>query len=80
MTCPANYIEIIAEAEFRNSRAINIEELEIKNYTIAGGKSEALIYSAIAAAEVPEATDLSNTAVNPTSATITASEVGLMTH
>jgi hypothetical protein len=53
----------------------------VKNYAIAGGgKSvEVPIYSAIAAAAVAEATDLSNTAVNPSSVTITASEVGVMT-
>jgi N4-gp56 family major capsid protein len=53
----------------------------VKNYTIAGGgKSvEVPIYSAVAAAAVAEATDLSNSAVDPSSVTITASEVGVMT-
>jgi len=37
------------------------------------------VYPVVSAAAVNEATDLSNTAVNPTSATITASEVGVMT-
>ena len=47
---------------------------------IGSGKTvEVPVYPTIAAAAVNEATDLSNTAVNPTSATITASEVGVMT-
>lgn len=74
------YTEIVAEAEFviqEKSLMMNL----VKNYTIAGGgKSvEVPIYSAIAAAAVSEATDLSNTAVDPSSVTITASEVGVMT-
>ena len=74
------YTEIVAEAEFviqEKSLMMNL----VKNYTIAGGgKSvEVPIYSAIAAAAVAEATDLSNTAVDPSSVTITASEVGVMT-
>ena len=50
-------------------------------YPINGsGKTvEVPVYPTISAAAVNEATDLSNTAVNPTSATITASEVGVMT-
>jgi len=50
-------------------------------YPISGsGKTvEVPVYPTISAAAVNEATDLSNTAVNPTSATITASEVGVMT-
>jgi N4-gp56 family major capsid protein len=53
----------------------------VKNYTIAGGgKSvEVPIYAAVSAAAVSEASDLSNTAINPSSVTITASEVGVMT-
>lgn len=74
------YTEIVAEAEFVIQEQSIMKNL-VKNYTIAGGgKSvEVPIYSAIAAAAVNEATDLSNTAVNPTSVTITASEVGVMT-
>jgi len=74
------YTEIVAEAEFVIQEQSIMKNL-VKNYTIAGGgKSvEVPIYSAIAAAAVSEATDLSNTAVNPTSVTITASEVGVMT-
>ena len=50
-------------------------------YPIAGsGKTvEVPVYPAITASAVNEATDLTNTAVNPTSQTITASEVGVMT-
>ena len=50
-------------------------------YPIVGsGKTvEVPVYPAITASAVSEATDLTNTAVNPTSETITASEVGVMT-
>ena len=50
-------------------------------YPIVGsGKTvEVPVYPAITASAVNEATDLTNTAVNPTSQTITASEVGVMT-
>ena len=50
-------------------------------YPIVGsGKTvEIPVYPAITASAVNEATDLTNTAVNPTSETITASEVGVMT-
>ena len=47
--------------------------------TGSGKVAEVPVYPAISAAAVNEATDLSNTAVNPTSATITASEIGVMT-
>ncbi len=74
------YTEIIAEALFVAQERSIMRGL-VKNYTIAGGgKSvEVPIYSAVSAAAVNEATDLSNTAVNPSSVTITASEVGIMT-
>ena len=45
----------------------------------SGKVAEVPTYPAISAAAVNEATDLSNTAVNPTSTTITASECGVMT-
>jgi len=45
----------------------------------SGKVAEVPVYPAISAAAVNEATDLTNTAVNPTSATITASEIGVMT-
>jgi len=53
----------------------------VTTYPIVGsGKTvEVPVYPAITASAVNEATDLSNTAVNPTSQTITASEVGVMT-
>ena len=53
----------------------------VRNYTIAGGgKSvEVPIYGTVSATAVNEATDLSNTAVDPTSVTITATEKGIMT-
>ena len=74
------YTEIVAEALFVASEQSIMRNL-VRNYTIAGGgKSvEVPIYANVSAAAVNEATDLSNTAVNPTSVTITASEVGIMT-
>ena len=53
----------------------------VTTYPISGsGKTiEVPVYPTISAAAVNEASDLSNTAVNPTSATITASEIGVMT-
>ena len=53
----------------------------VRNYAITGGGKavEVPIYAAVSAAAVSEATDLSNTAINPSSVTITASEVGVMT-
>ena len=74
------YTEIVAEALFVASEQSIMRGL-VRNYTIAGGgKSvEVPIYANVSAAAVNEATDLSNTAVNPTSVTITASEIGIMT-
>ncbi len=74
------YTEIVAEALFVASERSVMRPL-VKNYAISGGgKSvEVPIYSAVSAAAVSEASDLSNTAINPTSVTITASENGIMT-
>ena len=74
------YTEIVAEAQFVIQEKSIMRNL-VKNYTIAGGgKSvEVPIYAAVAAGAVSEASDLSNTAINPSSVTITASEVGVMT-
>ena len=74
------YTEIVAEALFVASEQSIMRPL-VKNYAITGGgKSvEVPIYSAVSAAAVNEATDLSNTAINPSSVTITASENGIMT-
>ena len=74
------YTEIVAEALFVAQEQSIMRGL-VRNYTIAGGgKSvEVPIYSSVSAAAVNEATDLSNTAIDPTSVSITASEVGIMT-
>ena len=74
------YTEIVAEALFVAQEQSIMRGL-VRNYTIAGGgKSvEVPIYSAVSAAAVNEATDLTNTAVNPSSVTITATEKGVMT-
>ena len=74
------YTEIIAEALFVASEKSLMRGL-VKNYQIVGqGLSvEVPIYAVVSAAGVNEATDLSNTAINPSSVTITASEIGIMT-
>ena len=74
------YTEIVAEAQFVINEKSIMKNL-VKNYAISGGgKSvEVPIYAQVAAAAVADATDLSNTAINPSSVTITASEVGIMT-
>jgi len=74
------YTEIIAEAMFVANEKSLMRGL-VKNYSISGGgKSvEVPIYAAVSAAAVSEASDLSNTAINPSSVTITASEIGIMT-
>jgi len=74
------YTEIVAEAQFVAGEKSIMKGL-VKNYAISGGgKSvEVPVYPVVAAAAVAEATDLSNTAINPTSVTITAAEVGVMT-
>ena len=74
------YTEIVAEALFVASERSVMRPL-VKNYAISGGgKSvEVPIYAAVSAAAVSEASDLSNTAINPTSVTITAAEHGIMT-
>ena len=74
------YTEIVAEALFVASERSVMRPL-VKNYAITGGgKSvEVPIYAAVSAAAVSEASDLSNTAINPSSVTITCSENGIMT-
>ena len=74
------YTEIVAEALFVASERSIMRPL-VRNYAVTGGgKSvEVPIYAAVSAAAVSEASDLSNTAINPSSVTITASENGIMT-
>ena len=74
------YTEIVAEALFVASERSIMRPL-VKNYAVTGGgKSvEVPIYSAVSASGVPEASDLSNTAINPSSQTITCTEHGIMT-
>jgi hypothetical protein len=74
------YTEIIQEAIFTFQETSVMRPL-VTTYSITGqGKQIAVpVYPAISAAAVAEGTDLQNTAVNPTEATITASEVGIMT-
>jgi hypothetical protein len=72
------YTEIVAEAQFVAQEQSIMRNL-VKNYAITGGgKSvEVPVYSAVSAGAVSEATDLANTQIDPTSVTITASEVGV---
>ena len=74
------YTEIVAEAQFVATEQSIMRNL-VRNYAITGGGKvvEVPIYSAVSAAAVSEATDLSNTAIDPSSVSITASEVGVMT-
>ena len=74
------YTEIVAEAQFVALEQSIMKNL-VRNYQISGGGKavEVPIYSAVSAAAVSEATDLSNTAIDPSSVTITASEIGIMT-
>jgi hypothetical protein len=74
------YTEIIQEAIFTFQETSVMRPL-VTTYSITGqGKQIAVpIYPVVSAAAVAEATDLSNTAINPTEATITASEIGVMT-
>ncbi len=74
------YTEIVAEALFVASERSIMRPL-VRNYAVTGGgKSvEVPIYSSVSANAVSEASDLSNTAIDPTSKTITCSEHGIMT-
>ena len=74
------YTEIVAEALFVASERSIMRPL-VRNYAVTGGgKSvEVPIYSAVSASDVSEASDLSNTAIDPTSKTITCTEHGIMT-
>ena len=74
------YTEIVAEAQFVASEKSIMRNL-VKNYAITGGGKavEVPVYAQVSASAVAEATDFSNTAIDPSSVTITASEVGVMT-
>ena len=74
------YTEIVAEAQFVASEKSIMRNL-VKNYAITGGGKavEVPVYAQVSAGAVAEATDLANTSIDPTSVTITASEVGVMT-
>ena len=74
------YTEIVAEALFVASERSIMRPL-VRNYAVTGGgKSvEVPIYSAVSASGVSEASDLTNTAIDPTSKTITCTEHGIMT-
>jgi len=74
------YTNITQEAIFSFQETSVMRPLVTLYPLMGSGKTaEVPVYPVVSAAAVNEATDLSNTAVNPTSATITASEVGVMT-
>jgi len=74
------YTNITQEAIFSFQETSVMRPLVTLYPLMGSGKvAEVPVYPVVSAAAVNEATDLSNTAVNPTSATITASEVGVMT-
>jgi hypothetical protein len=74
------YTNITQEAIFTFQETSVMRPLVTLYPLMGSGKTaEVPVYPAISAAAVNEATDLTNTAVNPTSATITASEIGVMT-
>lgn len=74
------YTEIIQEAIFTFQETSVMRPLAT-TYNITGqGKQIAVpVFPTVSASAVAEGTDLSNTEINPTEATITASEVGVMT-
>ena len=74
------YTEIIQEAIFTFQETSVMRPL-VTTYNITGqGKQVAIpVFPTVSASAVGEGTDLSNTEVNPTENTITASEVGVMT-
>ena len=74
------YTEIVAEALFVSSERSIMRPL-VRNYAVTGGglSVEVPIYSAVSAAAVSEGSDLSSTAIDPTSKTITCSEHGILT-
>jgi hypothetical protein len=75
------YTEVIQEAIFTFQETSVMKPSCNYLFNISGqGKQIAVpVYPAISASAIAEGTDLSNTAVNPTEATILASEVGVMT-
>ena len=74
------YENITQEAIFTFQETSVMRPLVTLYPIVGSGKTvEVPVYPAITASAVNEATDLTNTAVNPTSETITASEVGVMT-
>ena len=74
------YTEVIQEAIFTFQETSVMRPI-VTTYSITGqGKQVAVpVYPAISASAVNEGTDLANTAINPTEATIVASEKGVMT-
>jgi len=74
------YTDVIQEAIF-NFQETSVMRPLVTTYNITGqGKTvQVPVYPAISAAAVADGTDLANTAIDPTSVDITASEIGVMT-
>lgn len=71
---------IVAEAMFQAQEQSIMRGL-VKNYTMGANNGKTItvpIWDTVAAASVAEGTDLSNTALNTTSAVLTVGEVGVM--
>ena len=71
---------IVAEAMFQAQEQSIMRGL-VKNYTMGANNGKTITvpkWDTVAAAAVAEGTDLTNTALNTTSATLTVSEVGVM--
>jgi len=75
------FSNIVAEAMYTaNERSIAREVTRMFDISAGSGKVvQVPVYPTIAAAAIAEGTDLSNTALNPTSVDITVSEFGVMT-
>ena len=74
------YTNVIQEAIF-NFQETSVMRPLVTTYNITGqGKTvQVPVYPSISASAVAEGTDLTNTAINPTETSITASEIGVMT-
>ena len=74
------FTNILQEAIFTATEQ-SVARAVARNYTLAAGAGKTFqvpVYPTVSAADVTEGTDMSNTAVNPTSVTMTLAEIGVM--
>jgi len=74
------YTNILQEAIFTATEQ-SVARAVARNYNLAAGAGKTFqvpVYPSVSAGDVTEGTDMSNTAVNPTSVTITLAEIGVM--